>query len=356
MKQVGYLLFLFTFLIVFIISGCGEQEVKKGAKENITQEKEISDDDMEKENIEESVQDFQQEENITQNFVENTEVMDKEILEEDSQQDNLEGNEILKEQEEQSVNMIEPTGTTLETRVLPPTGYTRLPAEEGSFQEYLRTYPLKEHHTPVLLYDGREKGNQNAHAAIFQLPLEEMDLQQCADSIMRMYAEYYWEKGEHEKIAFHFTNGFLCEYTKWKEGYRIALEGNDTFWMGGGAYDDSYESFMKYMQIVFSYAGTLSMDVYESEQITLEELQVGDVMIKGGSPGHVVMVVDVCENMSGEKAFLLAQGYMPAQEFHVLKNPRNPSNPWYYQSEFQFPFRTPEYSFGEESMIRRLIY
>lgn len=40
---------------------------------------------------------------------------------------------------------------------------------------------------------------------------------------------------------------------------------------------------------------------------------VGDVFLKGGSPGHVVMVVDLCENEEGQKAFLPGQGYMPAQ-------------------------------------------
>ncbi len=29
-----------------------------------------------------------------------------------------------------------------------------------------------------------------------------------------------------EKIAFHFTNGFLASYSKWKQGYRISVNGN----------------------------------------------------------------------------------------------------------------------------------
>lgn len=73
---------------------------------------------------------------------------------------------------------------------------------------------------------------------------------------------------------------------------------------------------------------------------------------EGGSPGHVVMIVDVCENGQGEKAFLLAQGYMPAQEFHVLKNPAHEENPWYYESEITYPLQTPEYIFSEGSLWR----
>lgn len=74
-----------------------------------------------------------------------------------------------------------------------------------------------------------------------------------------------------------------------------------------------------------------------------------------GSPGHVVMVVDVCENELGERAFLLAQGYMPAQEFHVLKNPASDTDPWYYEKEITYPFVTPEYVF-EEGSLQRLSY
>jgi len=67
------------------------------------------------------------------------------------------------------------------------------------------------------------------------------------------------------------------------------------------------------------------------------------------------MVVDICENEKGEKAFLLAQGYMPAQEFHILRNQKNPDNPWYYANEITYPFRTPEYTFQEGS-LKRLKY
>ncbi len=76
------------------------------------------------------------------------------------------------------------------------------------------------------------------------------------------------------------------------------------------------------------------------------------IVLKGGSPGHVVMIVDMCENEQGEKAFLFAQGYMPAQEFHVLKNPAHEENPWYYEGELTGSIRTPEYGFGEGCLKR----
>lgn len=249
---------------------------------------------------------------------------------------------------------LDPQGMTLESRINVPEGYERKSTDEGSLTEFLRIYSLKEHGSPVLLYDGSEKWNQDAHAAVFTLPIEERDLQQCADSIMRVYAEYYWYAQKFEKIRFHFTNGFLAEYGKWREGYRISVEGNQVSWVKTACYDDSYETFVKFMRMVFTYAGTLSME-QESETISVEEARIGDVILKGGSPGHVVMIVDMCENEEGEKAFLLAQGYMPAQEFHVLKNPAHEENPWYYAEELTGSIRTPEYGF-EEGCLKRPEY
>ena len=63
-------------------------------------------------------------------------------------------------------------------------------------------------------------------------------------------------------------------------------------------------------------------------------MQPGDVFIKGGFPGHAMIVVDVAVNKKGEKIFMLAQSYMPAQDIHIVKNPGNETlSPWYVLGE-----------------------
>ncbi len=259
--------------------------------------------------------------------------------------------EIIEEED----SLIIQEGMTVQTRIVTPKGYTRTDTtDDENFTNFMRNYPVKEDGSPVHLYSGSQKRNQSAHVAVLRLPIEAEDLQQCADSIMRIYAEYYYATGQYEKINFHFVNGFLAEYSKWREGYRITFSGNHARWVLSSGFDDSYACFQKFMRIVFSYAGTLSME-NESETISLEEARVGDIFLKGGSPGHVVMILDVCQNEQGEKAYLLAQGYMPAQEFHILKNPLHEDDPWYYESEISYPLRTPEYTFPEGS-LKRLCY
>ena len=57
--------------------------------------------------------------------------------------------------------------------------------------------------------------------------------------------------------------------------------------------------------------------------------------MNGGTPGHVVMVVDVAENSEGECCYLLAGGAMQAQDFHIVGNPKRPKDPWFYRSDLE---------------------
>lgn len=262
--------------------------------------------------------------------------------------------------EQQEVNTEKPpaiinaAGKNLQERIVPPSGFERTKEKRDSLTTFLREYPLKKAGKPVLLYNGEEKGNQDAHVAVFKLPLEKEDLQQCADSVMRVYAEYFWKTGQKERISFRFVDGFQAKYSKWRSGYRIRAGESRSFWVSGGARDDSYDNFKKYLRMVFAYASTLSME-QESKKIKLSEVAAGDIFLNAGSPGHVVMVVDVCSSADGKRAFLLGQGYMPAQEFHLLKNPLHEDDPWYYPDEVSYPLQTPEYSF-EKGSFRRLKY
>ena len=96
--------------------------------------------------------------------------------------------------------LINEDGMTLESRILVPAGYQRTEVEEGSLGDFLHQYPMKAYGSKVHLFDGSEKYNQSAHISVFDLPIENYDLQQCADSVIRMYAEYFWNTKQYERI------------------------------------------------------------------------------------------------------------------------------------------------------------
>ena len=54
----------------------------------------------------------------------------------------------------------------------------------------------------------------------------------------------------------------------------------------------------------------------------------------------------------GRKIFMLAQSYMPAQEMHVLINPREPGLGSWYRAPANGSLETPEWSFPPGSLRR----
>ena len=243
------------------------------------------------------------------------------------------------------------SGMTIATRFLPPDGFERKSEDSASFGYYLRNLPLKKHGSEVHLYNGSLKGNQTAHAAVINMSVGNRDLQQCADAVMRLRGEYLFHNKRFSDIHFRFVSGFNCEYSKWREGNRVALNGNSVFWQKSAAADKSYASFLKYMETVFNYASTLSLEK-ELRSIELKDVEIGDVLIRGGAPGHAVIVVDMVENVDGEKLVLLAQSYMPAQEIQVLLNPMNRNTSPWYNLEERMKIYTPEWTFEAHQLKR----
>jgi len=189
---------------------------------------------------------------------------------------------------QQGKGLIDPEGNTINTRFLTPESFTRVGTKENSFQDFLRTLPLKPHNTKVKLYDGRIKENHGVYCAVADLGIGTKDLHQCADAVMRLRAEYLYEQEQYEKIHFNFTNGFRADYSEWMKGKRIQVDGNNARWIQSVQPSNSYSDFWKYMETIFTYAGTLSLSG-ELQPTVIENIRIGDVFIRGGSPGHAVI-------------------------------------------------------------------
>lgn len=239
--------------------------------------------------------------------------------------------------------IIDTAGMVLQTRFNPPKGFQREVVDPGSFAHYLRNLPLKKAGTLVKYYDGGSKSSY-VYDAVVDLDIGKKNLHQCADAVMRLKAEYLWDSKQYDKIHFNFTNGFRVDYSEWMKGKRMVVKGNKTYWVNGAARANNYTDFWNYMELIFNYAGTLSLD-REMKSKPVDQMEIGDVFILGGSPGHAIIVADMVVNPStGEKKFLLAQSYMPAQETQILKNPIDPTSPW-YSTDFGDVLNTPEWTF-----------
>ena len=249
-------------------------------------------------------------------------------------------------------SIINTKGKTLEERFQTPKGYTRRQDQANSYAAFLRKVPLKTDGSPVLYYDGQVKRNHDVYEAVLTYDVGKLDLQQCADAVMRLRAEYLFSIQQPERIHFNFTNGFRAGFDKWMEGYRFSIQGNNVSWVKKAQPSSSHETLRDYLEKVYSYAGTLSLSK-ELKSIPFGEMKIGDVLIIGGSPGHAVTVMDMAVNDDGRKIFILSQSYMPAQDIQILCNRNKPDiSPWYELNVDAAEIRTPEWTFGTNQLAR----
>lgn len=210
------------------------------------------------------------------------------------------------------------SSSSLVERIAPPRGFTRVSLAPGSFGAFLRELPLLPEGAPVLSYAGEEIAAP-AYAVV-DLDVGARDLQQCADSIIRLRAEHLFAAGRSDEIAFHFTNGDLARFSRWAQGWRPKLEGKTRVtWQRAAAPANDHATLRRYLDAVFLWAGTASLERHTPK--ARGEVRPGDFFVLGGFPGHAVLVLDVAKSAAGETRLLLGQGFMPAQRFHVLRAP-----------------------------------
>lgn len=209
----------------------------------------------------------------------------------------------------------------------------------STIEEFMRALPVKNADGQVLLYNGQAKEQQDSYVAVLNMALDSNNLQQRGSSMMRLYAEYYWSNQKYDCMQYHLTNGFLMDYDTWIKGYRITVSNNTASWYDYGQAGDNYPTLLAYLENYFCYSGMSSL-LAESHAVT-DKVAVGDYFVDEQQE-YAAMVVDVAENESGERCFLLAAGGSPGQDIEILKNPAH-ENPWYYESECSGTFSTPEF-------------
>ena len=208
-----------------------------------------------------------------------------------------------------------------------PDGCKRIPYAAGSFGEWLQSVPLrKDDH--VYLYNGVLKRNQTAQFAVLDITVGKKDLQQCADAVMRLRAEYLFSQRRFDEIRFSDNAGKIYE------------------WKGA----NNRINFANFLEKVFGFCGSASLEKQLDTVGSIYEIKTGDVFIRGGFPGHAMIVVDVAADDKGNKYFILAQSYMPAQDIHIVRNPMDVRlSPWYKVSDSNVII-TPEWKFYKNQL------
>lgn len=191
-----------------------------------------------------------------------------------------------------------------------PCGFERIEVPSESFGEYIRQFPLKERGSHMTYFSGNLALGQYFGYAVLDLPMLS-DIEQCADAVMRMRAEYLWNKGLYDNIHFHSVGGTDQRFT-------------------GGPDRNALEQFLRK---VYDSSNTSSLR-REMKPKSFSDISPGDVFVYEspgeGFYGHAVLVADVAyNNKSGKKAIMLAQSSTPALTMHVIRDVFHPLlSPW----------------------------
>ncbi len=231
--------------------------------------------------------------------------------------------------------VISPECTHLESRFPAPVGYSRAPADKSSYTNYLRQLPLKEYGAFVKYFDGSTKNKGGVYCSVIDMDIDPVDLQQCADAVMRLRGEYLYSQKRYNSISFEYLSDGKPHYFS-------------TYANG----DYSYAKFRKYMKQVFNRANTRSLKNELEKVPNKNNINAGDVFIVAGNPyGHAIIVLDVVSNSDGKKQIIIGQSYMPAQETQVLINPScSNGSPWYNLDTERLT--TPEWTFDWSDLHR----
>ncbi|MFT5645649.1 MAG: hypothetical protein ACI976_000322 [Aureispira sp.] len=241
--------------------------------------------------------------------------------------------------------------TSLQDQISTPSEYKRVSLEKTTLGTWLRGLSLLPKNAKVMLYNGQQKSYQQGAYRVLDIDIGHRDLQQCADAIMRLVAEYHYSKKDYAAIHFNYTSGHTIRFSDWSKGKKPIIKGSTVrFSTSNNSQNTSYKNFKKYLTNVYCYAGTASLSK-ELRSKKVSDISPGDVFIWGSFPGHAIMVMDVAQHQeTGKKIFLLAQSYMPAQSIHILQNFNNESlSPW-YSEDFGAELLTPEWTFDRNTL------
>jgi hypothetical protein len=238
---------------------------------------------------------------------------------------------------------------TILTAFALPEGYQRTNVD--AYSEWLINHPLKDE-IEVEYYDGGIKPNYNVYAAVFKYDIGKRNLHQCADAAIYLRASYNYSAGLTHRLEYTFTSGYQSSYLEYLEGARIRLLNNGTNvqTIQGKPRINNNSTFRKWLDQVWSYAGTYSVEKFDTEGVNIWNMKPGDIFAEGGFPGHIVTVVDMAKNKEGHQVYMLAQSYMPAQENQILVNQAT-GGVWYSLDDMHY-INTPEYTF-EVDQLRR---
>lgn len=205
---------------------------------------------------------------------------------------------------------------------------------------------LSEKQGLIVDYKGRPVADQEKNFSLLTYDVGKRDLQQCADALIRLRAEYLFSQQRFEEIRFRFTDGTLYPFSAYLHGRRPVPDGNRVRFITTQASSFTYRHLRNYLDLVYAYAGTISL---ARELKQTETFTIGTVVITPGSPGHCLIITDMAITPAGDTLHKLVEGFSPAQSIYVLRNGEEPQLGFWHRLK-KGVIRTASYTFHTYEM------
>ncbi|KUY15845.1 hypothetical protein BAZ12_07800 [Elizabethkingia miricola] len=271
------------------------------------------------------------------------------ILSSCQKNENLSAKVPAKNNSEIQKHYVDEKSNILKGRLLVPKGFAREITNENTWEHFIQNQALEKFGSPILKHDGTKILDQKHHVGTLTYDVGEKDLQQCADALIRLRAEYLFGQKRYNEIGFNFTSGDHFTWKSYAEGERPLINGNNVKFIKRAPENalGSYSDFRQYLDIIYNYAGTISLSKELKDSKGNMELNIGDLIITPGSPGHTVMIADKISDGKNKK-YALIEGFTPAQTIHILSVN---GNPWFSIKPGAI-IETPRYTF-QNAVIKR---
>jgi hypothetical protein len=210
---------------------------------------------------------------------------------------------------------------------LPSTAYKRILATDNSFAGWLRDLPLMKTGSDVLNHrDGIFKaGTDTAVAFVVDLDIKGRRHEQCMDILVRIYAEYLWRENQVESLNLPLPGGYWLTWEDWSNGFRPVFRGIDVDMKKSSRSDTTHQAYQSYLNTIYCESHTQQF-YHAYLPVDKKKVQIGDILIRKGTNGHAVMIVDLARNERGELIALIGNGDTPACQFFLLNHKKN--SPW----------------------------
>ena len=131
--------------------------------------------------------------------------------------------------------LIDSSQISIISRFNPPKNFETVTSDSSSFGFYLQHLPLRPIDEKVKYYSGDTKPMGNTYCSVVDMEIDPVDLQQCADAVMRLRGEYLYHQKKYSSIHFNFLS-----------------DGKPRYFNDYAKGDYSYVKFRKYMKYILS--------------------------------------------------------------------------------------------------------